>query len=127
MAEAEALIPRLSPLMSRLRECHAEVGRLHTALQEAQRRVVMAGGVRLDQEFWRSRKAALARLTTEIRKRVGEVVSLGVVPKDLEMGLVDFPFLMGEREVNLCWRLGEREIRYWHGLDEGYAGRQPLP
>ena len=42
------------------------------------------------------------------------------------MGLVDFPCLMNDREVNLCWRFGETKINFWHGLDEGYTGRKPL-
>ncbi|MGH7266512.1 MAG: DUF2203 domain-containing protein [Candidatus Rokuibacteriota bacterium] len=125
--EAERLIPRLEAIMRRVTECHAEAARLRSALQEAQRRVMLSGGARLDQEFWRSRRAGLARATTELQEKVGEILSLGVVPKDLGMGLVDFPALMDEREVNLCWRAGEVRIRFWHGLDEGFANRKPLP
>lgn len=125
--EAERLIPRLEAAMGRVRECHAELGRLRTALGEAQRRVMLAGGMRLDQEFWRSRKFRLAAVTGELQEKIGEILGLGGVPKDLELGLVDFPALLDEREVNLCWRVGERRIRFWHGLDEGYAARKPLP
>jgi hypothetical protein len=57
-------------------------------------------------------------------ERIGE---LGAVVKDLDTGLVDFPALRGAEEVFLCWRLGEDEIRYWHGVDEGFAGRKELP
>jgi hypothetical protein len=57
-------------------------------------------------------------------ERIGE---LGAVVKDLDTGLVDFPALRGDEEVFLCWRLGEDEIRYWHGVDEGFAGRKELP
>jgi hypothetical protein len=125
--EAERLIPRLEAIMGRVTECHAEAGRLRAALQEAQRRVMLSGGARLDQEFWRSRRARLGRATTELQEKVGEILRLGVVPKDLGVGLVDFPALMDEREVNLCWRAGEARIRFWHGLDEGFANRKPLP
>src|SRR3954453_14926929 len=52
---------------------------------------------------------------------------LGVVVKDLDRGLVDFPALRGDEEVLLCWQVGEDEIAYWHGVDEGFAGRKPLP
>jgi hypothetical protein len=53
---------------------------------------------------------------------------LGVIVKDADRGLVDFPALRenGE-EVLLCWQVGEDEIAYWHGLEEGFAGRKPLP
>jgi len=125
--EAERLIPRLEALMGRVMECHRRAGELRGALHDAQRHVMLAGGVRLDQEFWRSRKVQLARVTGDLQEKLGEVVALGGVPKDLGLGLVDFPALLDEREVNLCWRVGERQIRFWHGLDEGYAARKPLP
>ena len=50
----------------------------------------------------------------------------GTVVKDLETGLVDFPSLRGGEEVYLCWKLGEARIGYWHGIEEGFAGRKPL-
>ena len=55
-----------------------------------------------------------------------EIQKLGGEPKDLGLGLVDFPHLRRGEEVNLCWKYGEREVRHWHGLDEGYTGRKPL-
>ncbi len=125
--EAERLIPRLEAAMGRVMECRAEAGRWRKALQEAQRQMMLAGGARLDQEFWRSRKARLAAATGDLQEKIGEILRLGGVPKDLDLGLVDFPALLDERVVNLCWRLGERHIRFWHGLDEGYAARKPLP
>ena len=47
--------------------------------------------------------------------------------KDLDDGLVDFPARRGGEDVLLCWRLGEDAIEFWHGLDEGFSGRRPLP
>jgi hypothetical protein len=52
---------------------------------------------------------------------------LGVQVKDLDEGLVDFPAWRGDEEVLLCWRLGEDEVAFWHGADEGFAGRKSLP
>ena len=52
--------------------------------------------------------------------------ALGVLVKDLDRGLVDFPALRDGEEVLLCWQVGEGEIAYWHGLEEGFAGRKPL-
>jgi hypothetical protein len=59
---------------------------------------------------------------------VVQLERLGVIVKDADRGLVDFPALResGE-EVLLCWQVGEDEIAYWHGLEEGFAGRKPLP
>ena len=51
---------------------------------------------------------------------------LGIQLKDRRLGLVDFPSEMNGRKILLCWRLGEAEVQFWHELDAGYAGRQPL-
>ena len=124
--EVEALIPELTEVMGRLIEAHQEAARVRRALQEEQHRIMMAGGGVLDREGWKERAQRLEALTREIQEGLGGIVSLGGVPKDLGMGLVDFPHLLDDREVNLCWRFGETRIRFWHGLDEGYAGRKPL-
>jgi hypothetical protein len=58
---------------------------------------------------------------------VEELHSLGVVVKDLDQGLVDFPARRGQDEVLLCWHVGEDEVGFWHSLEEGFAGRRPLP
>ncbi len=58
---------------------------------------------------------------------VEKLNDLGVQVKDLDEGLIDFPALRGDEEVLLCWRLGEDEIGFWHGADEGFAGRKSLP
>jgi hypothetical protein len=57
---------------------------------------------------------------------VEELAQLGVLIKDLDTGLVDFPSFRDGEEVLLCWQLGEDEIAWWHTLDGGFAGRQPL-
>ena len=55
-----------------------------------------------------------------------ELEALGIQLKDRRLGLVDFPSDMGGRNVLLCWRLGEPDVQFWHDVDSGYAGRQPL-
>ncbi|MDX6452811.1 MAG: hypothetical protein QOH16_2860 [Gaiellaceae bacterium] len=51
---------------------------------------------------------------------------LGVVLKDLDLGLLDFPSVREGEEVLLCWHVGEESVATWHGLEEGYAGRKPI-
>jgi hypothetical protein len=126
-SEVADLIPRLETLMGRVMDAHAEATRLRADLEAVQREVMLSGGTRLNHEFWRTRKVKYGRATAEIQERLADVVRLGGVPKDLELGLVDFPALVADHEVNLCWRFGEKRIRFWHGLDEGYAARKPLP
>ncbi|MFL5922075.1 MAG: DUF2203 domain-containing protein [Gaiellaceae bacterium] len=62
-----------------------------------------------------------------VARTVEALQGLGVLVKDLDRGLVDFPALRNGEEVLLCWQVGEDEIAYWHGLEEGFAGRKPLP
>jgi hypothetical protein len=62
-----------------------------------------------------------------LREYVRELQELGVEPKNGPEGLVDFRCVMDGRVVYLCWKYGEPEIRFWHELDAGFAGRQKLP
>ena len=62
-----------------------------------------------------------------IARCVARIHELGALVKDLDQGLVDFPARRGDEDVLLCWRLGEEEIGFWHGLEEGFSGRRPLP
>jgi hypothetical protein len=62
----------------------------------------------------------------ELQRALGELQAMDVVLRDLERGLVDFPTLRDGREVYLCWESGEAEIEFWHDLEAGYGGRQPL-
>jgi hypothetical protein len=62
----------------------------------------------------------------ELRSALTELQAMEIVLRDLDRGLVDFPALRDEREVYLCWVEGEDEISWWHELEAGYAGRQPL-
>jgi hypothetical protein len=68
----------------------------------------------------------LERDVRRLQEYVGELHELGVEAKGAVEGLVDFPCQMDGRLVYLCWKLGEPEVLYWHDLDAGFAGRQPL-
>ena len=123
--EVEALIPELTVVMGELMDQHAEVGGLRDRVHEERTRLGMIGGG-VPAPSWREDAARLERLTVEMQQHLRRIAELGGVPKDLATGLVDFPHLRDGREVNLCWRHGERKIEYWHGLDEGFAGRKRL-
>ena len=74
--------------------------------------------------------AAAAEVESEARalaRTIDEIVEYGVEVKDIDEGLVDFPALRHGETVLLCWRLGEDEIRYWHTVEDGFAGRRELP
>lgn len=125
-ADVEALIPRLTRIMERVMAAYTEAGAVRDRLQSEQQRITISGGGVLDRRAWHAAKARGEQLTGELQRGLDEIVQLGGAPKDLGLGLVDFLHLRDGEMVNLCWKYGEREIRHWHGLDEGYAARKPL-
>jgi hypothetical protein len=124
--DVEALIPTLTEIVDRLRAAHGEVETRRNRLQAEQQRLALAGGGVLDQARWRADREALDRATKAAQAAMERLQALGGVPKGIEEGLVDFPHLRDGRVVNLCWKYGETRIRFWHGMDEGYASRKPL-
>ena len=62
-----------------------------------------------------------------LAKTIDEIDEHGAQVKDLDEGLIDFPALRDGETVLLCWKLDEDEIRYWHRVEDGFAGRRPLP
>jgi hypothetical protein len=75
----------------------------------------------------REAERQVAEHAHEVAEIIAELDDLGVQVKDIELGLVDFPADRGGETVLLCWKVGEEAVRFWHGLEEGYAGRKPLP
>src|SRR5207247_2575248 len=69
----------------------------------------------------------VAREVDGIADCVRQIDEAGVQVKDLDEGLLDFPARRGHEDVLLCWKVGEPEVAFWHGLEEGFAGRKPLP
>ena len=68
----------------------------------------------------------LEQAASELSRCVERIQAAGVLVKDLDRGLLDFPARREGEEILLCWHVGEDEIRFWHGPDEGFAGRKPL-
>ena len=63
----------------------------------------------------------------ELARAIDEIAAHGAQVKDIDEGLIDFPARSGGETVLLCWKLGEDEIRYWHAVEDGFAGRRELP
>ena len=125
-ADVERLIPDLTRIMERIVPAHAEAESLARALGAERQRIALAGGAVVDREAWRKAAERVDVLRRVVSDGLRAITELGGTPKDLGLGLVDFPTLRDGRVVNLCWKLGESSVRWWHGLDEGYAGRKPL-
>ena len=68
----------------------------------------------------------LERAASALARCVERIEAAGVLVKDLDRGLLDFPSRRGDEDILLCWHVGEDDIQFWHGVDEGFAGRKPL-
>ena len=88
--------------------------------------LVAASGRAADAELANRLASEAQSIAREIESFRRELADLGIQIKDPGMGLIDFPSTMGTRPVFLCWRLGEADVSYWHEINAGYAGRQPL-
>ncbi len=115
--EANALLPRIEPILVALREAR-------DALTDAEAHRALAGAAPGNGGGEPGRDVGEAFLA--VRRLLGELHELGIVIRDVNRGLIDFPTIREGREVYLCWELGEDEIAYWHDLEAGYGGRMPL-
>jgi hypothetical protein len=88
--------------------------------------LVAASGRAADNEVADRLGAEAQAIARDIEAFRRELTDLGIEMKDPGLGLIDFPGTMGSRPVYLCWRLGEPEVAFWHEVNAGYAGRQPL-
>jgi hypothetical protein len=126
LEEANAALIELRPIVERIVEHRRNL----TAAQHHQAELItsIAGnGGDLQPSDLREAAATIQREAAAISECAEQVNAVGAEIKSLEEGLLDFPARRGDEEVLLCWKLGEDEIRYWHGLEEGFAGRKPLP
>lgn len=124
LEEARALLPRLRDLLARLIQANEEAAPLRESLQAIQR--ATAGNGHVPDDRVAERRRELERLGALIEGAVNELQDLGIELKDPARGLIDFPTLRDGEVVYLCWMHGEDDIEYWHDLDSGFAGRQPL-
>lgn len=116
--EANALLPHVLSVFEQVQSLRAELEEKRDSLEKVHNAVPGNGGS-LDGSELVERSEAIGRL-------LGSLEELGVVVKDAETGLIDFPHILEEREVFLCWRIGEKAVAHWHELDTGFRGRQPL-
>jgi hypothetical protein len=124
--EANAALTQVRPLVQRMvayRAAHVEA----LERQEELEGRIRGNGGGIPPAQLAETAAEVERHSRELAHAVDDIVELGVEVKDLDEGLVDFPALRRGETVLLCWRLGEDEIRYWHTVQEGFAGRRPLP
>ncbi len=118
LAEANALLPELRVKLLRLQAMLARLREEYSEKQAELFRLSLSNGKLPEWEP--------STIAQELHKAVDELHAMGVLLKDIDEGIVDFPHIMDGREVFLCWKMGEDRIRYYHELDKGFNARRRL-
>jgi len=118
--EANDLLPTIRPKLKKIRARYNKIAAFREPVKAAARAAEFGGGGMKNASFYVKSLYEVGKLTTELH-------NLGIELKDYSRGLIDFPSLRDGRVVLLCWQLGEGdEIEWWHEIEGGFAGRQPL-
>jgi len=118
LSEANHLIPQLDARLVSVRQAKAVLARTKEDIKRASAQAQYGGGSAAGPLYISS----LQQISTNLQA----IHEMGVLVKDLEIGLCDFPHLRDGRVVFLCWKLGEQEIKWWHETSTGYKDRCPL-
>jgi hypothetical protein len=123
--EANAALSELRPLVEAMVEGKRALDDAQERRDDIAQRIAGNGGGVPPAELG-ALEAAVEEAAKTLAGTIGEIQAMGVLVKDLDTGLVDFPGQRAGQDILLCWQLGEDEVAFWHGLEDGYAGRQPL-
>lgn len=118
LEEANGIVREIRPILAQILEIRQGILDRRPEVWPALAMMAGNGGNRAAAEVERD----FLRLDALVRR----ILATGAVIKDLNTGLVDFLSLREDEEVYLCWQYGEDEIRFWHPVDAGFSGRQPL-
>lgn len=118
LEEANDMLPTLRRLLGEIRHARKTLRRLEPEARRAAENAAENGGTTFGLEY----AAAITRFLAGAQ----EILSLGIEIKDFDRGLCDFPHLRDGKVVYLCWQHGEESIEWWHDIEAGFAGRQPL-
>lgn len=122
--EAEALLPRIEPILRSIQRYRAAIADHEAQVTELQ--VKARNNGHSHAEELRTARSGVQAALDAIRAGIATINRLGVEVKDLDMGLIDFLAKRHSHDVYLCWRLGEAGIGWWHELDTGFTGRRPI-
>lgn len=124
--EAEELLPMIGQFLEDARKQKRILDSITAEISHATARIMMLGGSLPPFAELNRKKSQCDKVSEQLAQTIDEIQQTGCLVKDLDSGLVDFPSLRKGEEVYLCWKLGEARIEYWHGIEEGFAGRKPL-
>ena len=116
--EANSLLPHVLSVFERIQAIGVDLEKHQKALDKLHERAPGNGG---------SKKSSdLLTLSEAITRLMQGLEEQGILIKDVQGGLIDFPHIREDREVFLCWKMGEKKVAYWHEIETGFRGRQPL-
>ena len=118
LAEAQGLIPQLRSLIEEISETWNRIRELNPDIQKARDAAAFDGFSKSGVEY--------VEAVSHLMLLIHQVKDMGVILKDAEKGLCDFPYVRQGKVVYLCWQRGEERIEYWHDIETGFAGRKPL-
>ena len=124
--EAEQLLPLIKEFLKVAQEHKQTVDAAQVELTKAASRIMVLGGSCPPYSDLVKKKTERDQASAEIDEAISKIQETGCLVKDIDEGLVDFPSMIEGQEAYLCWKLGERRIEYWHGLEEGFAGRKRI-
>jgi hypothetical protein len=124
--EAQSLLPVLESLLKRAIDGKQSAEEAESHLSSLAQRIYLSGGMRVNPATVAQLRAELESHLTKVKESIAEIDAIGVQVKDLESGLLDFPFKLEDEVVLLCWRMGETAIEHWHTMESGFSGRQPV-
>lgn len=124
--EAQTLIPVLRSLITRAIEGKQTMEEWEKESQNLNHRILLSGGLFVDIAKVARKRAERDKAIQGTKDALAEIEAIGVQVKDLDIGLLDFPCMVDDQIVLLCWKLGEEKIEYWHGLEEGFRGRKRI-
>jgi hypothetical protein len=126
LSEAESLLPVLESLLRSAMQAKALIEEIDAELESLKSRIFVNGGTSVNILAVSRRKDEREKAIQRAKDAVAEIDAAGVQVKDLDIGLLDFPCMVGEEIILLCWKFGEQGITYWHSTTEGFAGRKPI-
>src|SRR5579863_231187 len=124
--EAQSLLPILESLLRTAMSAKTVMEEVDAELQALHHRIFLNGGMFPDIVPLARRKSERGKAEQRAKDALAEIDSIGVQVKDLGIGLLDFPCEAERQIILLCWKLGEKSITHWHGVQEGFAGRKPI-
>src|SRR5208283_3164869 len=126
LPDAEQTRRELEPFLIEAIDTRKKLGELEQELQAVSTRILMMGGVLVPYAKLAQKRLEHQSLAEIMKSNLERILATGCIIKDLDVGLLDFPSVINNEEVYLCWKLGEDRIRYYHRQDEGYGGRKPI-